>query len=223
MFQNMSSDYAETHMELSLLAGDYDAKRLIGNQLALLFYMFLALLINAINNILVGVLDGVEAFLLHYGDKKFVLFNSFVVAYLLQYLYHQGFIIACSGDTTCIENQWVIQGGYSSFKVLMWENNACELERLKSKLSQLYSNNLLKLSEPMEGLKEWLDAVCTARIPCDVVSILDRRIMVEILEKLWLMKYFQVVHLCKDIYEVKREVGIDVTKSSCLYSNYLEE
>ncbi|PWA62903.1 haloacid dehalogenase-like hydrolase (HAD) superfamily protein [Artemisia annua] len=78
-------------------------------------------------------------------------------------------------------------------KVLMWDNDACELERLKSKLSQLYSNNLLKLSEPMEGLKEWLDAVSTARIPCAVVSSLDRKIMVEILEKLGLMKYFQAI------------------------------
>ncbi|KAL8257416.1 hypothetical protein R6Q59_029457 [Mikania micrantha] len=78
-------------------------------------------------------------------------------------------------------------------KVLMWENEACELERLKSKLSQLYSNNLLKLSEPMEGLKEWLDAVSTARIPCAVVSSLDRRIMIEILENMGLMKYFQAI------------------------------
>ncbi|KAI3735042.1 hypothetical protein L6452_14529 [Arctium lappa] len=78
-------------------------------------------------------------------------------------------------------------------KVLLWENEACELERLKSKLSQLYSNNLLELSEPTEGLKEWLDAVSTARIPCAVVSSLDRRNMVEILEKLGLMKYFQAI------------------------------
>nr|XP_043633241.1 5-amino-6-(5-phospho-D-ribitylamino)uracil phosphatase, chloroplastic isoform X2 [Erigeron canadensis] len=78
-------------------------------------------------------------------------------------------------------------------KVLMWGNEARELERLKSKLSQLYSNNLLKLSEPMEGLKEWLDAVSTARIPCAVVSSLDRKIMVEVLEKLGLMKYFQAI------------------------------
>lgn len=78
-------------------------------------------------------------------------------------------------------------------KVLMWGNEACELERLKSKLSQLYSNNLLKLSEPMEGLKEWLDAVSTARIPCAVVSSLDRRIMVDILEKMGLMTYFQAI------------------------------
>ncbi|CAI9295854.1 unnamed protein product [Lactuca saligna] len=78
-------------------------------------------------------------------------------------------------------------------KVLLWGNEACELERLKSKLSQLYSNNLLKLSEPLEGLKEWLDAVSTARIPCAVVSSLDRRVMVEILENMGLMTYFQAI------------------------------
>lgn len=49
-----------------------------------------------------------------------------------------------------------------------------------------------QLSEPLEGLKEWLDAVSTARIPCAVVSSLDRRVMVEILENMGLMTYFQV-------------------------------
>ncbi|KAI7738495.1 hypothetical protein M8C21_016457 [Ambrosia artemisiifolia] len=68
-------------------------------------------------------------------------------------------------------------------KVLLWENEACELERLKAKLSQLYSNNLLKLAEPMDGLKDWLDAVSTARIPCAVVSSLDRRIMAIVTEE----------------------------------------
>ncbi|KAJ0922527.1 putative sugar-terminal-phosphatase [Helianthus annuus] len=78
-------------------------------------------------------------------------------------------------------------------KVLSWENEACELERLTLKLSQLYNNNLLKLSKPLEGLKEWLDAVSTAQIPCAVVSSLDRRVMVEILERMGLMKYFQAI------------------------------
>lgn len=51
----------------------------------------------------------------------------------------------------------------------------------------------------MEGLKEWLDAVSTARIPCAIVSSLDRRNMVEALDRLGLKKYFQVGHLiaCK--------------------------
>lgn len=44
----------------------------------------------------------------------------------------------------------------------------------------------------MEGLQEWLDAVSSARIPCAVVSGLDRRKMVEALERMGLLKYFQV-------------------------------
>lgn len=49
-----------------------------------------------------------------------------------------------------------------------------------------------QIKEPIEGLKEWLDAVSTARIPCAVVSNLDRRNMVQALEQMGLKKYFQV-------------------------------
>ncbi|KAA8533992.1 hypothetical protein F0562_031509 [Nyssa sinensis] len=42
-------------------------------------------------------------------------------------------------------------------KVLLWEKAESELDRLKSRLSQLYYDNLLRLSEPMEGVEEWLD------------------------------------------------------------------
>ncbi|XP_010253158.1 PREDICTED: uncharacterized protein LOC104594535 [Nelumbo nucifera] len=78
-------------------------------------------------------------------------------------------------------------------KVLLWDNAGGELDRLKSRLSQLYYENLLKLNKPMEGLEEWLDAVSTARIPCAVVSCLDRRNLVEALQRMGLKKYFQVI------------------------------
>lgn len=52
--------------------------------------------------------------------------------------------------------------------------------------------SFLQLSEPMEGLKEWLSAVSTARIPCAVVSSLDRTDLVEVLIQMGLYKYFQV-------------------------------
>ncbi|KAH9702776.1 Haloacid dehalogenase-like hydrolase (HAD) superfamily protein [Citrus sinensis] len=52
---------------------------------------------------------------------------------------------------------------------------------------------LHKVTEPMEGLQEWLDAVSSARIPCAVVSGLDRRKMVEALERMGLLKYFQAI------------------------------
>ncbi|GLT38462.1 hypothetical protein SLA2020_127100 [Shorea laevis] len=78
-------------------------------------------------------------------------------------------------------------------KVLHWENDEGEVDRLKLRLSQLYYDNLLKSQEPAEGLEEWLDAVYTARIPCAVVSCLDRRNMVDALERMGLKKYFQAV------------------------------
>ncbi|KAJ0101273.1 hypothetical protein Patl1_06745 [Pistacia atlantica] len=78
-------------------------------------------------------------------------------------------------------------------KVLLWAREESELDRLKLRLSQLYYDNLLRVREPIEGLLEWLDAVSTARIPCAVVSSLDRRKMVEALEQMGLLKYFQVV------------------------------
>ncbi|KAK0592078.1 hypothetical protein LWI29_012908 [Acer saccharum] len=78
-------------------------------------------------------------------------------------------------------------------KVLRWGKEESELDRLKSRLSQLYYDNLLKASQPMEGLQEWLDAMSTARIPCAVVSSLDRRNMNEALERMGLLKYFQAI------------------------------
>lgn len=44
----------------------------------------------------------------------------------------------------------------------------------------------------MDGLKEWLVAVSTARIPCAIVSSLDRKDMLEALDRMSLKKYFQV-------------------------------
>ncbi|KAE9451562.1 hypothetical protein C3L33_16550, partial [Rhododendron williamsianum] len=78
-------------------------------------------------------------------------------------------------------------------KILLWEKEGSELDRLTSRLSQLYYENLLKLSEPMDGLHQWLDAVYRSHIPCAVVSSLDRINMVEALERMGLRKYFQAI------------------------------
>ncbi|CAI0405060.1 unnamed protein product [Linum tenue] len=78
-------------------------------------------------------------------------------------------------------------------KVLLWELSESELERLKSRLSQLYVDHLVKLKKPIGGLREWLDAVSRSGIPCAVVSSLDRISMVEALDRLELKKYFQAV------------------------------
>nr|CAD1839918.1 unnamed protein product [Ananas comosus var. bracteatus] len=86
-------------------------------------------------------------------------------------------------------------------KVLRWVGEESELERLKSRLAELYYENFLKLEAPMDGLKDWLDAVHTAGIPCAVVSSIERRCLVEALNRMGLTKYFQAI--------VSEEDGMD--------------
>lgn len=76
-------------------------------------------------------------------------------------------------------------------KVLRWEKSESEFETLKSRLLHIYYENLLKIDMPMDGLKEWLDALYTAGVPCALVSCLDRKSMLEPLERMGLNKYFQ--------------------------------
>ncbi|CAH8260065.1 unnamed protein product [Arabidopsis lyrata] len=78
-------------------------------------------------------------------------------------------------------------------KVLYWEKTQSKIDRLKLRLSEIYYDSLLKLTKPKEGLRDWLDAVTTARIPCAVVSNLDRKNMINALDRMGLQKYFQAV------------------------------
>ncbi|GFQ05325.1 beta-phosphoglucomutase [Phtheirospermum japonicum] len=78
-------------------------------------------------------------------------------------------------------------------KDLLWGMAENDIDRVKTRLSQLYYENLIELSEPVEGLKEWLDAVATSRIPCAVVSSLGRKNMVDTLERMGLRKFFQAI------------------------------
>ncbi|XP_019416064.1 PREDICTED: uncharacterized protein LOC109327392 isoform X4 [Lupinus angustifolius] len=97
-----------------------------------------------------------------------------------------------------------------------------ELDRLKSRFSQLYYDNLLKLERPKEGLKDWLEAVNTACIPCAIVSSFDRRNMVEALERLGLSNYFQAIVTEEDGMEsiahrfLSAAVKLDRKPSKCV-------
>ncbi|KAA3453501.1 Haloacid dehalogenase-like hydrolase (HAD) superfamily protein [Gossypium australe] len=106
--------------------------------------------------------------------------------------------------------------------ILRWETIESEVDRLKSRLSQIYYDNLPKLRKPMEGLEEWLDAVSTAHIPCAVVSSLDRRNMVDALERIGLKKYFQAIISEEDGMEsiahrfLSAAVKLDRKPSKCI-------
>ncbi|XP_057781193.1 5-amino-6-(5-phospho-D-ribitylamino)uracil phosphatase, chloroplastic [Salvia miltiorrhiza] len=107
-------------------------------------------------------------------------------------------------------------------KVLLWEKDEDDVDRLKSRLSQLYYDNLIKFSEPVEGLKEWLDALSTSRIPCAVVSSLDRKNMVDTLQRMGLKNYFQAVVSEEDGMEslahrfLSASVKLDRKPSKCV-------
>ncbi|PON79040.1 HAD-like domain containing protein [Parasponia andersonii] len=107
-------------------------------------------------------------------------------------------------------------------KLLMWDEAESEVERLSLRFSQLYYENLLRLDKPLEGLKEWLDAISTARIPCALVSSLDRKRMVETLDRMGLQKYFQAIVTEEDGMEsiahrfLSAAVKLDRKPSKCV-------
>ncbi|KAI3981193.1 hypothetical protein MKX01_016328, partial [Papaver californicum] len=91
-----------------------------------------------------------------------------------------------------------IPGGGSVEKSMLYATADHVLRKIGSRLSELYFENLLKLKAPIGGVKEWLDAVSTARVPCAIVSCLDRRTLVEALKHLGLSKYFQAIVMEED-------------------------
>ncbi|PKA67136.1 hypothetical protein AXF42_Ash004628 [Apostasia shenzhenica] len=107
-------------------------------------------------------------------------------------------------------------------KVLCWEKDETKLEELKSRLSQLYRQNLLQLDTPIEGLREWLEALHTAGIPCAVVSSLDRKVMLEALERMRIGNFFKAVVTEEDGMEsiahrlLSASIKLDRKPSKCV-------
>ncbi|KAK6932937.1 Haloacid dehalogenase-like hydrolase [Dillenia turbinata] len=107
-------------------------------------------------------------------------------------------------------------------KVFQWEIAETELNRLTLRLSELYYENLQMLNKPLEGLEVWLDAVSTARIPCAVVSSLERKSLVEALDRMGIKKYFQAIVTAEDGMEsiahrfLSAAVKLDRKPSKCV-------
>uniref|UniRef100_A0A8R7P0I3 Phosphorylated carbohydrates phosphatase n=2 Tax=Triticinae TaxID=1648030 RepID=A0A8R7P0I3_TRIUA len=119
--------------------------------------------------------------------------------------------------------QFKLQKYFSSKKdVLYWAKEDDQMERLKARLIELYYESLFRLDTPVEGLREWLDAVRTAGIPCAVASSLDRRCMVEALDRMSLSKYFKAIVTDEDDMEsiahrfLSAAVKLDRKPSKCI-------
>ncbi|KAL2613426.1 hypothetical protein R1flu_025118 [Riccia fluitans] len=78
-------------------------------------------------------------------------------------------------------------------KVLFWGETGVDIERLTKRLAVLYSEAITRVRTPMEGVKEWLEALDTAGVPCAVASSLDRLTLLAALERMGLRKYFQAI------------------------------
>ncbi|KAH7387197.1 hypothetical protein KP509_16G010200 [Ceratopteris richardii] len=86
-------------------------------------------------------------------------------------------------------------------KVLRWVDPNKPTDYFKARLAKIYYERLSKVKAPREGLKEWLEALSTAGVPCAVASSLDRFNLLAALQRMGLYKYFQAV--------VTQEDGMD--------------
>lgn len=111
---------------------------------------------------------------------------------------------------------------YVLCKILCWGEAGNEAERLKMRLSEIFYEELLKLQAPMEGLKEWLEALYTAGVPCAVASSLDRYNLLAALQRMGLRKYFQAIVSDEDGMEsiaqrfLSAAVKLDRPPSKCV-------
>lgn len=78
-------------------------------------------------------------------------------------------------------------------KVLGWVDTNSSVDHFKARLAKIYYEKLSKVRAPREGLKEWLEALATAGVPCAVASSLDRFNLLGALQRMGLYKYFQAV------------------------------
>eukprot|EP00850_Spirogloea_muscicola_P001222 SM000004S15092 [mRNA] locus=s4:1253020:1256259:+ [translate_table: standard] len=78
-------------------------------------------------------------------------------------------------------------------QLLAWTQNRSEAQRLTARLAELYCEEFAKVRAPMEGVKEWLEALSTAGVPCAVASSMDRISLMGALDRIGLRKHFRAV------------------------------
>eukprot|EP00250_Pteridium_aquilinum_P019371 c24404_g1_i1 orf=165-1085(+) len=78
-------------------------------------------------------------------------------------------------------------------RVLGWVDANSSVDLFKARLAKIYYEKLSKVRAPREGLREWLEALATAGVPCAVASSLDRFNLLGALQRMGLYKYFQAV------------------------------
>jgi hypothetical protein len=65
--------------------------------------------------------------------------------------------------------------------------------RLVARASELYCQEVAKMRAPQTGLREWLQALRTAGVPCAVTSALSRATVLAVLDAMDIRSFFQAV------------------------------
>eukprot|EP00897_Mesotaenium_endlicherianum_P007722 jgi/Mesen1/6979/ME000362S06108 len=78
-------------------------------------------------------------------------------------------------------------------EVFGWVLAEDDEKRFIKRLAELYCDQLSQIRVPIEGLREWLEAVSTAGVPCAVASSLDRLTLLAALDRMGLRSFFQAI------------------------------
>lgn len=90
---------------------------------------------------------------------------------------------------------------YCIMQVFKWSNNRKDAERLAFELAALTSRELAALSEPVNGVREWLTALTNFNVPCALVSRLDKATVRRALERMCLHDHFSALVTSEDDME----------------------
>lgn len=77
--------------------------------------------------------------------------------------------------------------------VLRWTNDRNRAKKLSARMSELYTEEFRKCSEPLPGVREWLTALQSVRVPCALACTLPRRDIEEALERMQIRTLFRAV------------------------------
>lgn len=85
--------------------------------------------------------------------------------------------------------------------VLGWTRDLKSARALSWELAQLYSDQLTTITEPIAGIRDWLNALTNFNVPCALVSQFDKATVRRTLERMHLHDHFSVMVTAEDDME----------------------
>lgn len=85
--------------------------------------------------------------------------------------------------------------------VLGWTRDLKAARELSWELAQLYSDQLASLTEPVPGIRDWLNALTNFNVPCALVSQFSKATVRRSLERMHLHDHFSILVTAEDDME----------------------